>query len=80
MVYNGGLDKQIYDPQSAFQRLVEPNYSALVREGSLNTLSTAISKVAALEGIEFPPMVDEQGADEVMRVAAGLSEGATMVK
>ncbi len=72
VVYNGGLDEQIYDPESGFQRLVEHSYSALIREGSLNTLATAISRVAALEGIEFPKMVDEQAAEEVMRRAAGL--------
>ncbi len=74
VVYNGGLEEQIYEPESAFEKLVEHGYSALVREGSLNTLSTALSKVAALEGIQFPSMVDEQGADEVMRMAAGLTE------
>lgn len=40
-------------------------------------LATAISKVAALEGIGFPIMVDEAGAEEVMRMAAGLTEVAT---
>ena len=72
-VYNGGLDEQIYDPESAFERLGEHAYSALIRDGSLNTLSTAISKVAAFEGVESPTMVDEQGADDVMRMAAGLA-------
>ncbi len=72
VVYNGGLDQQIYDPESAFGRLRDHLYPTFLREGSLNALSTAISKVAALEGIQFPKMVDEAGAESAMRTAAGL--------
>lgn len=76
MIYDGGLDQQIYDPESAFERLRDYIYNAFIVQGSLNTLSTAISHVAALEGIEFPKMVDEPGAEEVMRTAAGLAAKA----
>ena len=75
MPYNGGLDEQIYEPESAFERLGEYSYNAFNREGSLNSLASAVSKIAAMEGIEFPNMVDEAGAEEVMRMAAGLSDG-----
>lgn len=47
------------------------NAPALDLEGSSNELSTAISKIAAVEGLDFPKMVDEAGAEEVMRAAAG---------
>ena len=60
---------QIYEPDSAFGALREYGYNAFVREGSLNSLANAVSKVAALEGIEFPKMVDPEGAEEVMRAA-----------
>ena len=74
VVYNGDLDKQIYDPESAFNNAREWAYNSMVQEGSLNIFSTAISKIAALEGIDFPKIVDEVGSYNVMRSAAGLPE------
>lgn len=73
VVYDGGLDKQIYEPESAFDHLGEWAYHSFTKEGSLNEFASAINKVASMEGIEFPKMVDEVGSDEVMRSAAGLS-------
>ncbi len=74
VVYNGGLDAQIYEPESAFETLREYGYNAYIREGSLNSLANAVSKVAAFEGIDFPKDVDPEGADDAMREAAGLPQ------
>lgn len=74
MIYDGGLDKQIYEPEAAFDKLHEDAYYSFIQEGSLNELSGAESKIAALEGIDFPKMVDEAGSDEVLRSAAGLPD------
>src|SRR5512142_279522 len=57
---------------TAYRELTDLNTWAWEEQSSLNTFSTANSKVAGLEGIEFPTMVDEAGADEVMGVAAGF--------
>ena len=74
VVYDGELDKQIYDPESAFEHLGEWAYNSFIKEGSLNRFASAINKVASMEGIEFPKMVDEAGSDDVMRAAAGLPD------
>jgi hypothetical protein len=72
VVYDGGLDKQIYEPESAFEHLGEWAYHSFIKEGSLNEFASAINKVASMEGIEFPKTIDEAGANDVMRNAAGL--------
>jgi hypothetical protein len=72
VVYDGGLDKQIYDPVSSFDHLGEWAVHSLLQEGSLNGFALAISKVASMEGIAFPKMVDEVGSDNAMRASAGL--------
>ncbi len=50
------------------------SYNAFVREGNLNSLASAVSKIAALEGMDFSKMVDEAGSDDAMRAAAGLPD------
>ncbi len=70
--YKGGIEKLVYSIPDTFEKLKELNYSAFVQQGSLNQLSRGISEVAEIEGFEFPTMVDEAGAVEVMRKSAGL--------
>ena len=74
MIYDGGLDQQIYEPERAYESLLEFAYAAMIDEGSLNGFASAISKVASMEGIDFPKMIDEAGSKDVMRAAAGLFE------
>lgn len=76
VVYDGDLDKQIYDPESAFSNVQEWAYTSMMQEGSLNSFATAINKIAAFEGIEFPTMVDEAGFDRAMFSAAGIPDPA----
>ena len=70
--YDGGLDALIYEPETAYEKLIEFSYGALIQDGSLNDLSTAINKIATMEGIEFPQMIDDAGALNRARMAAGL--------
>lgn len=72
VAYDGGLEKQIYEPESAFERLGERAYNTFTKDGSLNEFASAINKVASMEGIDFPQIVDEVGADNAMRAAARL--------
>ena len=72
VVYDGGLEKQIYEPEMAYDTLKEFAYHSIMREGSLNDMAGAVSRLAKLEGIDFPQMIDETGANNVMRRAAGL--------
>ncbi len=74
VLYDGGLDKQIYEPERAYDSLHQWAYTSMIDEGSLNGFASAISKVASFEGIDFPKMVDEAGSIDVMMAAAGLIE------
>jgi hypothetical protein len=69
---NGGLDSMVYDPAGAFENLQSRAYSTFTNGESLNQLAHAVSKVAKLEGAEFPQTVDEAGAMDTIRTAAGL--------
>ncbi len=66
------LGKMVYDPEFAFDSLNEAFINCFIRGGSVNALSTTVSKFASWEGIEFPAIVDEIGLDEQMRLASGL--------
>ena len=73
VLYDGGLTEQIYDSDRAFEALQRIAVDALSgKNTTLNELSNSIRKVAAKEGIDFPEQVDPVGAENVMRVAAGL--------
>ena len=72
IINDGSLTDQIYEPKAAFDKLREYAYYSFIQEGSLNELSNAVSKIARMEGIEFPQMVDDAGSIDVMRLAAGL--------
>jgi hypothetical protein len=72
VVYDGGIDKQLYDPESAGESLSQFAYHVFYQDGSLNTFGTAIGKIAACEGIQFDGMIDQAGVDAVTRAAAGL--------
>ena len=69
---NYGISELLYDPEPAFASLVESAREALYYRNSLNRFAVSIAKIATCEGFEFPKMVDEAGANEVMREAAGL--------
>ena len=74
VVYDGGLDELIYEPESAFEHLGEWAYHSFIKEGSLNEFASAINKVASMEGIDFPKMVDEAGSVSAMRKVSGLPD------
>ncbi len=72
VIYDGGLADQIYEPGFAFERLRAYAYNSFIREGSLNSLSTAPAKVAKMSGTTFPETTDGEGADDAMWKAASL--------
>jgi hypothetical protein len=72
ILYDGGLDAMIYDPLTAYEKLIEFSFSALIQQGSLNTFSSAINRIATMEGIDFPKMIDDAGVTDATRAAAGL--------
>ncbi len=73
VVYDGGLDRQIYEVESSIKAMKDMGYSALMREGtSLNSLAAGIGKIAALEGVAFDNLPDPQGVIDATRSAAGL--------
>jgi hypothetical protein len=74
VIYDGGLDKQIYEPEGTFKYLQEWAYNVFMRNGSLNEFAREISQVAVKEGIAFPVQVDDVGANNVLRQSAGLPE------
>lgn len=69
---NGGLDSMVYEPAGTFENLQSRAYATFTNGESLNQLAHAVSKVAKLEGVEFPQTVDEAGAMDTIRAAAGL--------
>ena len=55
VLYDGGLYQQIYKPEAQFEKLAEWNYHAFMQKGgSLNSLASIISKIAKLDGLDFP--------------------------
>ena len=77
VVSNAGIDGLIYEPDSTFENLRKQSFDAFVGDGgSLNHLSNAINKVAALEGVDFPVQIDPTGSIDAMRQAAGLPNSA----
>jgi hypothetical protein len=70
--YDGGIDQQIYNPETRFEHLRNANHSTFVRGGALNSLANEISQVAAMEGIDFPQVIDEDGMRQAMWKGAGL--------
>lgn len=72
LIYDGDIQSMLYNPETAYPYIDQLAYAALIGDGSLNTLATALSQIAGKEGIEFPKMIDPEGAYERMRGAAGL--------
>lgn len=80
-----GLDKgaeyarsKQYTPALVSAALQEYNNAAFQPNGSLNAYASEIRRIALKEGYaDFPGMVDEAGAMEATRAAAGLSESWT---
>jgi hypothetical protein len=54
VVYDGNLDQQIYDIDSAIQMIAQHAESALIKDGSVFQFAIQIGKVAKLEGTDFP--------------------------
>lgn len=74
IMYNGNLDTQIYEPEPVFENLRNWSLSTIIQDAPLNSFVGKISKIAALEGIEFPRTLDEPAtaAASAARQAAGL--------
>lgn len=77
VVYDGGLDKQIYDVESVVHRASDYAYVALQQDGSLNALAGAIGKIARMEGYEFDTLPDPAGLEAALSAAA--SSGGSLV-
>ncbi|MGA2505106.1 MAG: hypothetical protein ABSG01_13530 [Anaerolineales bacterium] len=73
VLYDGGISDMLYEPEATFENLRNWEYHAFHEQGgSLNEFANAIRQVASKEGIDFPEQVDSVGADNAMRMAAGL--------
>lgn len=72
VVFNGNIEKLIYNADAKVDELKKLAYEAFVQEGSLNTFANVLSKLAALEGATVESLPDLQGANDAMRLAAGL--------
>lgn len=73
VLYDGGLDKQIYDVETSLQDVSTRSYNALMLPGgSLNNMASAVGKIAKLEGYDFETLPDPEGFDEAARFGAGL--------
>lgn len=73
VVYDGGLDKMIYNLEDVGKVIIGQAKNSLLASGSLNTLAGVVGKYAAYEGLEFEKSPDPIGANEFIRRAAGLS-------
>jgi hypothetical protein len=86
VAYNGSLERQIYEPESAVQALGQYARAALLEDGySPFRFGVEVGKVASLEGVDFPqgnPFPSMAGGEpstvdlgkftDAMRSAAGL--------
>lgn len=70
--YDGKISDLIYEPETAYENLREWAFSSLIQDGSVNSFATKLSKIAALEGIDFPATIDENGFNNSVRRGAGL--------
>lgn len=72
------VDRFIYEPTLVEQQLRDLVLTTFQMGGSLNTFSSALNKFAEKEGQRFPldsdsSLIDQAGADETLRRAAGLA-------
>lgn len=72
IINKGNIENMVYEIPETYEYLRNASYETFMREGSLNSFSSSVSKVAEKEGIEFSSMVDNAGAVEAMRESAGL--------
>lgn len=73
MLTDGGLDKLLYNIEATFENLRNGTIQALVQDDrGINHLISSFSKVAAREGVDLEPILDEIGFMETTRKAAGL--------
>lgn len=72
--YDGDIDKQIYDIESAFADLQKICMGTFKQEGySINKFAFEVGKIADLEGMtDFNKQPDPQGMIENLRYSAGL--------
>jgi hypothetical protein len=75
VIYDGGLEKQVYELEPALEGLSDFAYNTFVRGGSLNGLAAAVAKVAEMEGVEFEKTPDQVGMVDAIRQGAGLPVG-----
>lgn len=74
---DGGVDKMIYEPMTAFRNAGEAIRDHMLSEdGSLNRAARSISFIAQREGCEFPEVFDPEEVDRAARRAAGLVTGS----
>lgn len=67
------IDKAMYSPD-VFDNLARDAGDDILRYQSVNGLSAKLSKLGALEGVDFPQTVDEESVMGAIRTAAGLPE------
>ncbi len=70
---DGGLDKQIYDPEVAFKNAKQAIDEHLIsQDGSLNYVARQVAVIAKGEGCDFPEVFDPSEVDRAVRQGAGL--------
>jgi len=70
---DGGLSEMLYDIQPTFENLKVLAELAFKHQGSINSLSAELSRLARSEGLEFPGTVDAGGFEQAARRGAGLN-------
>jgi hypothetical protein len=80
VVSPGAIDGLIYNADSVIDNLKVLAYQGLVQDGSINTFATALSKLAALEGLTVESTPDQAGVMAAVRKAAGLSANPVGMK
>ena len=68
----GKIDSLIYNVEEVIEGLKKLAYDGFVRDGSINTFSAKLGKLATLEGTTVETLPDVQGFNDSVRRGAGL--------
>jgi len=68
----GKIDSLIYNVDEVIEGLKKLAYDGFVRDGSINTFSAKLGKLATLEGTTIETLPDMQGVNDSFRRGAGL--------
>ena len=71
-MYDGAIDQMFYDTDNAEESTQDLSRYVFAQGGNVNNLCHMFSKIAKIDGLEFPETIDEKEFDTVTRKAAGL--------